>query len=273
MNDIGRIFQKSADIQEFLRLPKYDLYKKSGLNIENIAKKHGLSHLALYEVKGNDIKLIQGVNENKTIISPASTIKLAVASAIMEAIKKRKIKLDDELIVSDKTKSDGEKLTGKKTVRELLKLMLQESNNTATNMLVEALGGPGDPINKQFKSLGFNSIKFHRYLSQERNKSPKKNEASVHDLAKSMAYISSYNNGDVKNLVSGSLRNTTYNHQVPGEMLGKAGYISNREGYVSYVEIEGKKFIVAGYITEEPFAGKRSRMRNAIHEVVKKIKA
>lgn len=102
-------------------------------------------------------------------VRTASTIKLPIMVAAFALAAEGKVKWTDELTLTDKKKvqgsgvlqelSDGLRLT----LRDAVTLMIVLSDNTATNLTLDALGG-GDVVNEKLESLGF--LKLTRSLNK-----------------------------------------------------------------------------------------------------------
>ena len=96
-------------------------------------------------------------NENK-ILSAASIIKIPVMIEVMEQVKEKKFKLQDKITLSEKDKVSGSgvlksnKSGLKLTIYRLVYLMITESDNTATNMLINKVGMQA--INIRMQKLG-----------------------------------------------------------------------------------------------------------------------
>jgi beta-lactamase class A len=89
--------------------------------------------------------------------SAASTIKLPVLMALFDQVDKGKIRLDEPLVLSALNKGDGsgylqyKPIGTKLTVYETADLMIVDSDNSATNMIIERLGGK-EVLNEQFRA-------------------------------------------------------------------------------------------------------------------------
>lgn len=102
-------------------------------------------------------------------VRTASTIKLPIMVAAFALVAEGKVKWTDELTLTDKKKvqgsgvlqelSDGLRLT----LRDAVTLMIVLSDNTATNLTLDALGG-GDVVNEKLEALGF--LKLTRSLNK-----------------------------------------------------------------------------------------------------------
>jgi len=92
-------------------------------------------------------------------IAAASTIKLPILVAFFQAVDRGRIKLDDMLTMEESHVAEGSgdmqfRKPGRKyTALQTVTKMIAISDNTATNMLIEALGG-ADVLNQLFQSWG-----------------------------------------------------------------------------------------------------------------------
>jgi beta-lactamase class A len=114
-----------------------------------------------------DLKTRQSIRINSDRLFPsASLVKIPIMAVVFEAEREGKLKLTDEIKLERKFKSrGGGKLwrtrSGKMfTVRDLVERMIEESDNTATNMLVDILGF--GYINQKFVEFGLKSTDLRR---------------------------------------------------------------------------------------------------------------
>jgi beta-lactamase class A len=84
-----------------------------------------------------------------TAFPMASTYKIAIAGAVLQKVEDGKLALDTLLDVPDAMKLDGDIIATRLkhpgvrlSVANLLELMLTESDNTATDVMMQAAGGP-----------------------------------------------------------------------------------------------------------------------------------
>lgn len=101
--------------------------------------------------------------------SSASTIKIPILVAFFQDVDAHKIKLDELLTMRKDHVVDGSgsmqyEPVGKKfTARETATKMITISDNTATNMLIERLGG-AKALNQRFADWGLNATKINKPL-------------------------------------------------------------------------------------------------------------
>jgi beta-lactamase class A len=92
------------------------------------------------------------------VVPAASIIKLPVMAEVMEQVKEKKLKLSDSLTLKSTDKVGGGGLlknyknNTKVTIEQLVFLMITESDNTATNMLINKVGM--NSVNQRIKKLG-----------------------------------------------------------------------------------------------------------------------
>lgn len=112
--------------------------------------------ISLY-AKNIDTGATFGVNHLERIPT-ASTIKLAVLVETFGQINERRCRWDEELVVSESNRAGGSgslqsNRNGTRVpLRRAVELMISESDNTATNMLIDRLGG--DSVNARMEALG-----------------------------------------------------------------------------------------------------------------------
>ncbi len=94
-----------------------------------------------------------------TAVAAASTIKLPILVAFFQAVEQGRIKLNDMLTMEESHVAEGSgdmqfrKPGSKYTALQTVRKMIVISDNTATNILIEALGG-ADVLNQLFQSWG-----------------------------------------------------------------------------------------------------------------------
>ncbi|MBU0503534.1 MAG: serine hydrolase [Candidatus Omnitrophota bacterium] len=107
------------------------------------------------------------VNEDKLFPS-ASIVKIPIMAACFLAYSEAKINLEDEPLLKNRFKVLG---SGKLRelpegtpvkIRDLVEMMIAESDNTAANMLIDLLGD--DYLNAAFKKLGLNNTNIARRM-------------------------------------------------------------------------------------------------------------
>lgn len=114
------------------------------------------------------------INQEKLFPS-ASLVKIPIMAAYFYAVKEGRIKLDEALTLRSKHKVSGlgplkDSPSGTKfSVEKLIEIMITESDNTATNMLIDRLGF--DYLNGCFKNLGLNNTNISRIMMDFKRRS------------------------------------------------------------------------------------------------------
>jgi beta-lactamase class A len=127
-------------------------------------------------------------NENQPLPA-ASVIKLPIAVTLFEQGLAGKVRLDDELVLKPTDKADGSGVLRRTrsgtrlTVENLVELMLQRSDNTATNMLTDLLGL--EEINAACRRQGLATTCMPRYIMDlEARDNRIENYTSAADMAR-----------------------------------------------------------------------------------------
>lgn len=108
------------------------------------------------------------INGNKQFPA-ASLIKVPIAVALLKEIDNKRISFDQVLtlkqhhIAQGAGKLKNKKIGTKVKLREAFELMLEVSDNTATNLLIDSLGGI-KACNQKITNLGLKQTQLHDYL-------------------------------------------------------------------------------------------------------------
>ena len=206
------------------------------------------------------------------IYSAASIIKIPVLIRLFKSIEAKQMTIFDEMILTDYYKSSGSgglqyAQTGRKfSLDELAKTMIQDSDNSATNMLMAKMGGMDD-INVGLRDWGISKTYVRTWLPDLNGT----NKTTAKDMAKllynldnpgflninSREYIIDYMS-HVKNnrlIAAGLGEGALFIHKTGdiGTMLGDAGivYAQNGKKYIVVILVnrphnapQGKDFIV-----------------------------
>lgn len=135
-------------------------FKPLRIELEKIQKKYPQKTYIYFSYLNNASWI--GLNEREEFTA-ASTIKVPVAMAIMKAVEEGKLKLSDLYSLEELNLDDGFGdlyKVGKDqefVVEELLKIMLEQSDNTALNAVVEIFRRIGieDPLGNVYGFLGW----------------------------------------------------------------------------------------------------------------------
>lgn len=108
------------------------------------------------------------INASK-VYSAASIIKIPILIQLFKSIESNQLTIYDEMTLTPYYKADGSgtlknSMSGSKyTIDELAKVMIQKSDNSATNMIMSAVGGMPD-VNRGIRSWGLKSTYVSNWL-------------------------------------------------------------------------------------------------------------
>ncbi len=201
------------------------------------------------------------------VFPAASTIKLPILMAFFEAVDAGKINLDDvltarrDLIASGSGTLQyhpGKELTALETARQTIVI----SDNTATNMLIEALGGK-EYLNQRFRAWGLENTYIQNRLGDFKGT----NKTSSADLVKVSALIAKH-----KILTEDSrakaldILNETENRKLLAAGLGEGAHIAHKTGDIGFaigdagiVEKPDGKLYLIGVFVRRPYNDVRGR--------------
>ncbi|MGV0028729.1 serine hydrolase [Phormidesmis priestleyi] len=191
----------------------------------------------------------------------ASTIKLPVLVAFFEDVDAGKIRLDElltmrpELIATESGEMQYQPPGSQFTALETATKMITISDNTATNLLIDRLGGK-DALNQRFQSWGLTSTAIHNLLPDVEGT----NTSSSQDLVSLLGLVS---NGKLLSMRSRDrlldiMRHTVTNTLLPsglGEgatIAHKTGNIGGMTGDVGLVDMPSGKRYLIGVMVKRP---------------------
>ena len=208
------------------------------------------------------------------VVAAASTIKLPILIAFFQDVDQGKIQLDQPIVMrKDLVATEagemqyqpvGSKFSAIKTVTE----MITSSDNTATNMIIDLLGGM-EALNQRFKSWGLTGTMLCNPLPDVAGT----NTTSARDMAQMLSQLS-----DVK-LVSGKsrdrifdmMRRVQYNTLLP-KGLGEGATIAHKTGTIGTMLADvglidtatGQRYVAAVLV-------KRPRDEDRANELIQQI--
>lgn len=132
--------------------------------IKEILDKEEIKY-SLY-IKNLVTKEVMQINERE-IVPSASIIKLFIMGYIFEMVNRGVIRLEDRIAASKDHRVDGGIISllsheNSYTLKDLITLMIVESDNTATNLLIDLAGM--DDINSFINTLGFKDTRLQRKM-------------------------------------------------------------------------------------------------------------
>ena len=207
------------------------------------------------------------------VFATASIIKIPVLIQLFRSIDAGSIKLDDKIAMTDYYKSEGSgslQFKGDKsvyTIDQLARVMITESDNSATNMLLAATGGM-NAMNQSLRKWGMKETRINDWLPDlaGTNVTTAKEMAtllynidnssflSLNSREKMIDYMSHVHNNRL--IHAGLPKEAIFIHKTGdiGKMLGDAGivYTPNGKKYIVVMLVNrpynsplGKDFIVA----------------------------
>lgn len=194
-------------------------------------------------------------------IASASTIKIPILVAFFQDVDAGKIRPDELLTMKPQFIATGSgnmqhKFPGSKyTALETATKMITISDNTATNMLIERLGG-AEALNQRFASWGLTATAIRNQLPDVEGT----NTTSAKDLANLIAFV---NQGELVSRQSrlsllSIMRRTERNHLLP-RGLGQGATIAHKTGYIGamladagLIELPNGKRYIAAVMVKRP---------------------
>ncbi len=213
----------------------------------------------------------------------ASTIKIPILLVVLEMIDSGKISWNEKLKINKEALGGGAgwmayQPIGKVfPVHEVTTEMIRISDNTATNLLIQRIGGK-EIINQRFQELGLQNTQIKNYLPDLKGT----NTTSTQDLSRVFAIVDSGKalsqrsrdlfretmstsvtnsllpEGILKGLGSSS-GNTDYKLQIKGyKVFNKTGDIGIAYGDAALIQMPDTSRAVAGFLVKGPFNDPRS---------------
>ena len=270
---LGVNFLSSTELKKPQMQRLYETYHLTTL--ENNLRYHAASHPSLKPsiyVWDYESGKFADINA-KDVYPTASIIKVPVLIHLFRAIEAGMINLDDKIAMTDYYKSEGSgslQFKGNNsvyTVDELARVMITESDNSATNMLMDATGGM-NAMNQSLRKWGMKNTRVNDWLpdlagtnvSTAREMATllynidNPNFLTLTSREKMVDYMSHVHNNRL--IQAGLPSSAIFIHKTGdiGKMLGDAGivYTPNGKKYIvvmfvnrPYNSPEGKDFIVS----------------------------
>ena len=172
--------------------------------------------------------------EGATTFSAASTIKVPILLAFFEDVDQGKVRLDEMLTMDESVIAGGsggmqyQTVGGQYTALETATQMIITSDNTATNMIINRLGG-AQSLNQRFQEWGLQTT----FLRNPLPDIPGTNTTSAKELAMVMAMVSK---GDLLSMQSrdrllGIMERTRNKSLIP-QGLDKTAIVANKTGNI-----------------------------------------
>ncbi|NER79061.1 MAG: serine hydrolase [Leptolyngbya sp. SIO1D8] len=230
----GRRNQSSVALSNSLPLNEELAYLETEL-VSLEAMTPGLSQsIFFYDLDtGNYVDL-----NGTSAVSAASTIKVPILVAFLEAVDAGNLRLDQALTLQEDLIGGGSgemqthEIGSQYTALEVATEMIINSDNTATNMMIALLGGQAS-LNQRFQAWGLSATVFRNALPDLEGT----NTTSSADLVRLMALV---DQGEILNMRSRdrmlSIMQRTYNRTLIPDGLGDEGAITfNKTGDIGGV--------------------------------------
>lgn len=191
----------------------------------------------------------------------ASVIKVPVMVGVFREVEAGKLSFDETLTIQEEDIAPGsggleyQDPGTEQTVGDLLWLMITESDNTATNVLVRAVGGE-DRVNEVSRSLGATDTVLRQKVTVERAAVPAlDNQTTPADMAEILTKIYQGKAASEKSckqmieLMSNTRRETWLEDGLPSDakVANKAGWLDSTFNDVAIVEHDGRPYVVSAF--------------------------
>lgn len=212
------------------------------------------------------------INASK-VYSTASIIKLPVLIDLFKSVENESISLDDTMKLTDYYRAEGSGSLQFKaensewSIDKLAEIMITESDNSATNMLISILGGVHG-VNQSIRDWGIKNTEIENWLPDyegENHSTAKELAQMLYNIESNDKFLSDYSRkkiysymGHVHNdrlIQAGLGKGSKFYHKTGdiGTMLGDAGIVitPNSKKYIVVIlanrphnDVAGKEFIV-----------------------------
>jgi beta-lactamase class A len=207
------------------------------------------------------------INGDK-VFPAASTIKLPIFVSLFQEIDAGRIKLDETLVMRRQHLAGGSgnmrfsRVGTKFSLLETATRMMTISDNTATNMIIDRLGGK-TVLNKQFHTWGLQNTVIRNWLTDVNGT----NTTSAKDLVKVSALLTNNNFlSDKSRFQVMDIMRRCQNRRLLPSGLGQGATIAHKTGTLRFVigdagiiETPSGRRYLAGILVRRPHHDKRAR--------------
>jgi beta-lactamase class A len=219
--------------------------------------------------------ITSGVNESASLPA-ASTIKIPVMVEVFRQMSDGTIDLNTRLhlLAHDRDWGSGDLSDGHvgetKSVEQLLWLMINDSDNTATNMLIRLVGR--QHVNHTMNELGLRSTHLSDYIRSQTNEIRYALRSSPHDMVRlldAMArdrLVDEWSSREMLAILTGQTHNSLLPQPLPKEIkvAHKTGSLHDTLNDVGIVYLSGEPYVIAVMTTQ---LSSLSVGRHFIHKV------
>jgi beta-lactamase class A len=151
----------------------------------------GVVGVALIHVETGRTAMVQGVAP----LPLYSVFKLPLAVSVLKDVEENRLRLDQSVSIRPEEAAPGWKGNGdlwrkpvERTIRELLALSIERSDNTSSDKLLELVGGPS-AVTQRMRALGFEKIDIHASTREFAAHRDNPNTGTAEDLAHLLARL------------------------------------------------------------------------------------
>ena len=183
------------------------------------------------------------INFNKDkLVASASLVKIPIMLSYFYAAEEKKISLKSTLYLKASEKVEGSKVLGDKpagsvfTLGELIEPMIIQSDNTATNLLIDFLGF--DALNAYFKKMGLKNTNLARKMIDfKERKEGIENYTTAEDMAFLLAglYRNNFLNKEISKHCLFLLGKQKINDRIPRNLPKEGIAIAHKTGLERHV--------------------------------------
>ncbi|GAC1467742.1 MAG: serine hydrolase [Chamaesiphon sp.] len=203
------------------------------------------------------------------IFPAASTIKLPILVAFFQDLDAGKVSLNENLVMRSDLVTNGsgtlqyERAGTQFAALETVAKMITISDNTATNMIIDRLGGIAG-LNQRFRSWGLKDTIIHHLLADLRGT----NTTSSKDMVQLLALLTNHNlvSESSREQILDLLRHTTIRTLLPAG-LGPGAMIANKTGDIGFligdaglIEMPNGKRYLAAIFVKRPYRDPKARV-------------
>ncbi|MDD2679631.1 MAG: class A beta-lactamase-related serine hydrolase [Candidatus Omnitrophica bacterium] len=212
--------------------------KKTWLVLEKKIKNKALRFPGRVSIVIKDLDTGWDITYNEENILPsASLVKIPIMLSFFYAAREGRVNLKDRIILKGRDRVPGSKVLGDKpngsrfTVEELLEPMITQSDNTATNLLIDYLGF--DNLNAYFKKMGLKNTNLARKMMdfKERRRG-EENYTTAQDMAFLLEklYHKDFLSQEISERCLVLLGEQKINDRIPKKLPREGAFIAHKTG-------------------------------------------
>ncbi len=214
-------------------------WSKLGIAVEKKVK----NFQGIIGVVIKDLTTGREINFNKNVLLPsASLVKVPIMLSCFYASQEGKLNLDKTVSLKSSEKVSGSKVLGSLpsssqfTIAQLFSPMITQSDNTATNIIIETMGF--DALNKYFKKIGLKNTNLSRkMLDFEEREAGVENYTTAGDTAYlfEKLYAKNFLNKKISERCLEILKNQKINDRIPRKLPKREMFIAHKTGLEKHI--------------------------------------